>query len=214
MPSADPADPVLTARGRATRDRVLTAAARLIHERGVAGTSMDDVRAATATSKSQLYHYFADKAALVRAVIEWQVERVLQAQQPELDAVDSMAALRLWGERVVALNAPPARGCPLGRLATELANSDPAGRAALATGFASWQARLTTGLATMRERGELAPKADPEALARGLLAAVQGGLLLAQAAGSVTPLRAALDLALDGVGARLVTGPDLTPAPS
>ena len=214
MPPADLADPVLTARGRATRERIVTAAAELVHERGVAGTSLDDVRAATATSKSQLYHYFADKAALVRAVIERQVECVLQAQQPELDAVDSMAALRLWGDRVVALNAPAVRGCPLGRLATELADSDPAARTALSTGFASWQARLKTGLATMRERGELTPEADPEELALGLLAAVQGGLLLAQAASSVTPLRAALDLALDGVVPQLVTGPDLTPAPS
>jgi len=65
-----------------TRDRIVAAAAALIHEHGVAGTSLDEVRVATATSKSQLYHYFADKSALVRAVIERQVEQVLQASSP------------------------------------------------------------------------------------------------------------------------------------
>ncbi len=165
----------LTARGRATRDRIVAAAASLIYERGVAGTSLDDVRAVTATSKSQLYHYFADKSALVRAVIELQVEQVLKAQQPELDSADSVAGLRRWGDRVISLNGQDARGCPLGRLASELADSDPAARAALTAGFARWQGRLAAGLEAMREHGALDPDADPQALALGLLAAVQGG---------------------------------------
>lgn len=192
----------LTARGRATRDRIVAAAATLIHERGVAGTSLDDVRAATATSKSQLYHYFADKSALVRAVIELQVEQVLNAQQPELDGAGSMEGLRRWGDRVIVLNQEQARGCPLGRLASELADSDPVAQAALTAAFARWQGRLTACLEVMRAQGALDPDADPQALALGLLAAVQGGLLLAQAARSVAPLRIALDLALGSIEVR------------
>jgi TetR/AcrR family transcriptional repressor of nem operon len=199
----DVVDPRLTTRGRATRDRIIAAAAALIHERGVAGTSLDDVRAATGTSKSQLYHYFADKAALVRAVVDRQVTDVLQAQSSELDALDSMAALRAWRDRVVALNAQVAcvGGCPMGRLASELAESDPTARAALRDGFGTWQARLATGLRSMQERGELAADTDVEGLALGLVAAAQGGLLLTQTARSTAPLEAALDLALDGIHA-------------
>jgi len=203
----------LTTRGRVTRDRIVAAAATLIYERGVTGTSLDDVRAATATSKSQLYHYFADKSALVRAVIELQVEQVLKAQQAELDSADSVAGLRRWGGRVLALNGQDARGCPLGRLASELADSDPAARAALTAGFARWQGLLAAGLEAMRKHGALDPDADPQALALGLLAAVQGGLLLAQANHSDTPLRMALDLALDSVQARTAS-PTATGAPS
>lgn len=204
MPSTVDADPRLTARGRATRDRIVTAAAALIHERGVAGTSLDDVRSATGTSKSQLYHYFSDKSALVRAVVERQVAQVLEAQAPELDGLDSMPALRAWRDRVVALNAEVAcaGGCPLGRLSSELAESDPAARSALAHGFSQWQGRLTTGLRAMQERGELSSEADPSSLALGLLAAAQGGLLLAQTMRSTAPLEVALDLALDGVSAQ------------
>jgi TetR/AcrR family transcriptional repressor of nem operon len=191
----------LTARGRATRDRIVAAAADLVHERGVAATSLDDVRAATGTSKSQLYHYFADKSALVRAVVELQVEQVLHAQFPEDDPLDSMLALRRWRDRVVAMNdyARCAGGCPLGRLASELADTDPAARSALVAGFARWQERLARGLRVIRERGELGSETDPDALAAGLLAAVQGGLLLGQARGSVAPLKAALDLAVQAI---------------
>ena len=205
MPPVD-AGPLLTARGRATRDRIVAAAAVLIHERGVAGTSLDDVRAMTGTSKSQLYHYFADKSALVRAVVERQVGEVLSAQSPELDRLESLAALRAWRDRVVALHAQIAcvGGCPLGRLAAELAESDPLARAALLTGFGEWQERLARGLRVMQQRGELAEDAEPAALALGLLAAAQGGLLLAQTARSVVPLEAALDLALEGISTRTV----------
>lgn len=63
------------------------------------------------------------------------------------------------------------------------------------------------GCGRCRERGELAADADPDALALGLLAAAQGGLLLAQAAGSLTPLQVSLDLALDCIEARLLQAP-------
>lgn len=205
------AEPVLTARGRATRERIVAAAATLIHQRGVAGTSLDDVRAVTGTSKSQLYHYFGDKAALVGAVVERQVQQVLRAQEAELDGLDSMAALRRWRDRVVAINrqADCVGGCPLGRLASELAGSDPGARAGLASGFDAWRERLAAGLRVMQVRGELAADADPDALALGLLAALQGGLLLARAARSIAPLEVALDLALAGIGSRRPgTGPE------
>jgi len=72
----------LTARGAATRARIVEAAADLVYERGVAATSLDDIMAASRTSKSQLYHYFADKDALICAVIVRQTERVLDGQDP------------------------------------------------------------------------------------------------------------------------------------
>jgi len=51
----------------------VASAADLVYDRGVAGTSLDEVLAASRTSKSQLYHYFADKDGLVRAVIAEQL---------------------------------------------------------------------------------------------------------------------------------------------
>ena len=58
-----------TSRGAATRQRIVDATVTLIYAKGVDGTSLDDVRAVAGVSKSQLYHYFADKEALVREVI-------------------------------------------------------------------------------------------------------------------------------------------------
>src|SRR5262244_4466745 len=112
----------LTARGAATRARIVEAAADLIYAHGVEQTSLDDVMAASGVSKSQLYHYFTDKDALVLAVIALQAERVLDAQRPHLEALDSLPAIRAWRDAIVRLNkVTDYRGCPLGSLASELA---------------------------------------------------------------------------------------------
>src|SRR6516162_1690282 len=118
----------LTARGAATRARIVEAAANLIYAHGVEQTSLDDVMAASGVSKSQLYHYFEDKDALVLEVISRQTERVLEAQQPHLAALDSLPSLKAWRNVIIGLNeATRGGGCPLGSLASELANdSEPA----------------------------------------------------------------------------------------
>src|SRR5271154_3274766 len=137
----------LTARGAATRSRIVEAAADLIYAHGVERTSLDDVMAASGVSKSQLYHYFADKDALVLEVIARQTERVLDAQQPHLDALDSLPALKMWRNAIVRLNeATQGRGCPLGNLAGELANDSEPARKRLADGFSLWRDCLEKGL--------------------------------------------------------------------
>jgi TetR/AcrR family transcriptional regulator, transcriptional repressor for nem operon len=196
----------LTVRGAATRSRIVNAAADLIYEHGVDRTSLDDVMAASGVSKSQLYHYFADKDALVLEVIARQTERVLDAQHPQLEALDSLPALKAWRDAIVRLNRRTrGKGCPLGSLASELANDSESARKRLAGSFAVWRDRIEQGLAKMRERGELAASADPRELALALLSAVEGGLLLAKTTQSSRPLEIALDMAVAHVVRHMTT---------
>ena len=201
MPPNQKSEPrSLTARGAATRSRIVAAAADLIYSHGVERTSLDDVMAASGVSKSQLYHYFADKDALALEVIARQTERVLDAQRPHLEALDSLPALKAWRDAIVRLNeAAQGRGCPLGSLASELANDSEPARKRLADSFSTWRDRIENGLAKMRERGELASSADPHDLATALLSAVQGGLLLAKTTHSSRPLEIAINMAIEHV---------------
>ena len=197
----------LTARGAATRARIVDAATDLIYTHGVEGTSLDDVMAVSGVSKSQLYHYFADKDALVLEVIARQTKRVLDAQQPHLGSLDSLPALMAWRDAIVRLNkVARGRGCPLGSLANELANESEPARKRLADSFAIWHERIEMGLAKMRERGDLAASADPHKLALALLSAVQGGLLLAKTTHSSRPLEIALDMAIEHVARHVTRG--------
>jgi AcrR family transcriptional regulator len=191
----------LTRKGLATRARIVEAAAGLMFRHGVAGTSNEDVLAAAHVSNSQLYHYFPDKNALVRAVIEYQADGIIDGQRPLLDQLDSLAAFRQWRDMLVDLQRQRhcEGGCPLGSLSSELAETDEPARAALATGFDRWEAPIRDGLRRMRDRGELADDTDVDRLALATLAALQGGLLLTQAKRDVGPLEAALDLAISQI---------------
>ena len=186
-----------TARGRATRERIVSATASLVYERGVARTSLDDVIERAGVSKSQLYLYFADRSALLREVVPHNLESVLTAQAPHLAALDSWRAIRAWLDALVELQvAAGARGgCPVGSLVGQLAETDEAARLALADSFTRWQKPLRDGLRSMKARGKLNRAADPDQLATATMASIQGGLLLTQANRDPTQLATALDAA-------------------
>lgn len=198
-----PAGSRLTARGAATRARIVAAAASLVQEHGVAGTSLDDVMAVTATSKSQLYHYFANKDALIREVITIQLGRVIAAQEPDLREVSSWEGLQRWCDHLVAMTRARqgVGGCPLGSLVGELAERYETARHVLAQCFAEWESYLSAGFVAMRDNGELAAEADPAELALTMMSALQGGLLMAQTMRSARPVELALNMALGHVSA-------------
>ena len=187
-----------TGKGRATRERIIDTAADLIYERGVAAVTLDDVRDATATSKSQLYHYFTDKDDLVHAVIERQRARVLVFHKPRLDSLSSWEDIGRWRDAVVAAQAERQcrSGCPLGSLANALAELDDTARIRLAEAFTSWQQLLAGGLGEMIRSGALRGDADPERLAVSTIASLQGGLILAELERDTRPLEIALDAAI------------------
>jgi TetR/AcrR family transcriptional regulator, transcriptional repressor for nem operon len=189
----------LTRKGQATRDRIVTAAARLMIEQGVARTTIEDIQAAAGVSPSQLYHYFPGKDALVSAVIEQQTAQVLEIQHSGLGSLDTIDSLTNWRDLMVGIltGMQCAGGCPLGSLASDLSESDPVARVQLAGAFEQWEGLIRDGLVRMRERGELAADADPADLAVAMLAAVQGGLLLSQVRRDPAPLRIAVDTMID-----------------
>jgi TetR/AcrR family transcriptional regulator, transcriptional repressor for nem operon len=188
--------PRLTPKGERTRAGIVSAAAALIYERGVAGTTLDDVRAAADVSGSQLSHYFAGKDELVQAVIDHQASVIVGNQeQADLGTIDG---LRAWRDMVIAAarSTGGRGGCPLGSLGGQLAETDPEARALIAGGFARWSAAIGDGLRSLQAAGHLPAGVTPDDLAVTLLAALQGGLLLAQAQRDTRPLETAVDTIL------------------
>lgn len=199
--------PELTSRGAATRDRIVQAAMDLMYVKGVNATTLDDVRAAAGVSKSQLYRHFADKEELVRAVVATRARQVLAREQGYLQRFRSFRALERWRDATVQRNALQhgAYGCALGSMAAELSDQDDQARTTLATSFAEWEKLIAAGLRRMRDNGSLRPEADPDELSIGLMAALQGGYLLAETAHDIRPMEIAMDMALDRIRSFLVT---------
>ena len=191
-----------TRKGLATRARIVDVAAKLMFERSVAGTSIDQVRRDATVSGSQIAHYFHDKRDLTRQVIATRRNDLITFHtQPQLGALDSLDALQAWAQACVANVKTIYRrgGCVYGSLAGELLEADDEILDALAAGYDKWIALFRAGLTAMRERGDLLPDADPRHLAVALVAAHQGGAMVTYCTDSAEPLRAAVNAAVDYV---------------
>src|ERR1700748_2789921 len=99
----------LTARGAATRDRIVHAAADLMYVKGVQATTLDNARAATGTSKSQLYRHFPDKNSLVHAVIALRGHQIMTRETQRLGRFNSFSGLVRWRNALIQANALPNR---------------------------------------------------------------------------------------------------------
>jgi len=188
----------LTERGRQTRQRIIEATGEQILASGIGGTTLDTIRAATLTSKSQLFHYFpGGKAELVREVAGWEGRQLLAAQEPEIYDLASWGSWERWREGLVDYYIGLGRwACPIGSLATQAAAVDPVLDQIVADGLRAWRNALSDGVEKMRTAGLVAVSADPQRIAVSILAAIQGGLILSQPERSEWPLEAALDSAL------------------
>jgi TetR/AcrR family transcriptional regulator, transcriptional repressor for nem operon len=198
-----PGEPT-TSRGRASRERIVERAAELFAERGIAGTSLDEVLAAAKAGKGQFYHYFRNRDELAAAAVGHRCAQVVAGLTQALGGVSSLAGLeQALAGFIAGFEQAGLPGCPIGTLATEVAGRNEDARVQAAAGFDAWERLLADALERMRQRGELRAEAAPAVLATGLLASIEGGMVLSQTRKDVASLRIAVDTGLAQVRAHL-----------
>lgn len=146
------------------------------------------------TGKSQFYHYFDSKDALVHEVLAFQFDRYIAAQQPFIENLGSWKGIKEWLDSIVDQYELRGLvgGCPIGSLAAEMTDRDEALRQKLAAAFAQWEGYLAAGFESLKQRGSLGPRANVEELAEAVMAAIQGGYLLATVKKDIAPMRNAV----------------------
>jgi len=198
-----PGEPI-TRRGRASRERIVERAAELFAERGIAATTVDEVLAAAGAGKGQFYHYFRSRDELAAAAVGFRCAQVVAGLTQALGGVSSLAGLEEALEGFIAgFEQAGLPGCPIGTLATEVAGRNEDARLQAAAGFDAWERLLADALERMRQRGELRADAPAAVLATGLLASIEGGMVLSQARKDMASLRVAVEAGLARVRAWL-----------
>ncbi len=179
-------------------------AAALFAERGIAAVSVDEVLAAAGAGKGQFYHYFRGRDELAAAAVGYRCAQVVAGLSEALGGVSSLAGLeQALAGFMTGFEQSGMPGCPIGTLATEVAGRNEDARLQAAAGFGAWERLLADALERMRQRGELRADAVPAVLATGLLASIEGGMVLSQVRGDMAPLRVAVDAGLGQVRAHL-----------
>jgi TetR/AcrR family transcriptional repressor of nem operon len=184
--------------GRGTREAVIAAATRLIHVHGYNAMALDDVLRESGVGKGNFYYHFKSKEDLGHAILDKIVDGFLERTLEPCFAdptTPPLSQIRCFLDRV--LEAQRERncvgGCVMGNLASELSDVHEGFRTRLATLFTAWQARLATALESARQRGELARRADPETIARFVVASLEGAILLAKVSKDIRVMEQCLD---------------------
>ena len=186
-----------TAKGEATRVRILEAATDLLVSGGVTRLSLDEVMRVTRTSKGQLFHYFpGGKDELAQAATERQVQRIAEGGTPT--ALAGWQDWEDWFGQIIALHEQQSRedSCEVAALAGRALDSDPEARALIGRAFTGWDKLLRDRLARMQDCGLLDPLAPVGELSSLVLAALEGGAVLDKATGTTSHLQGALRQAL------------------
>ena len=196
----DPQVHNLTAKGQATRQRIIEGAAAEIRATSVSIATLDDIRARTQTSKSQLFHYFpGGKEQLLLAVAEYEAQMVLDDQQPYLGELTSWAAWQRWRDAVVDRYRRQGQHCPLAVLMSEIGRTTPGAQAVTMALMDKWHNEIANGVLHMQRQGKVVGRLDADRTAAALLAGIQGGVGVLLATGDIGYLEAALDVGIDSL---------------
>jgi AcrR family transcriptional regulator len=193
----------ITSKGLATRGRIVAGAAAVLRERGVAATGLDDIRAATGVSSSQLFHYFpGGKPELMLAAAGHEADQILLDQEPYLSGLTSRRSWQLWAAQLLARYEQQGQRCGLSALTSQLDPSDPAVQEIIGTMYQRWHEALATGIRALQASGEAPASLDADQAAAATLAGIQGGVVMMLATGSSAYLKAALAASLEPLRSR------------
>jgi len=182
-----------------SRDKLVDSAQRLLRENGYQATGIKDILDDSKVSRSNLYYHFTTKRSLAEAVIAVWHENL---QRVFKDALGREASYRQQVDSFVQVfidiqTSDPFAVCPFGRLALELGDKEPVLRKLINTVFSEFQIEVTKLIEKGIEAGEFKPDTNPNTLANALLVAIEGGIVLSRAQGSVEAMTTACRYILD-----------------
>jgi TetR/AcrR family transcriptional regulator, transcriptional repressor for nem operon len=184
------------------RERLIESTRALLWERGYVGTSPRSIQQLADAGQGSMYHHFSGKEELARAAIDRTAGEMRAGVDAQLSgpgtALGRISAY-LRRERDVL------RGCPIGRLTQDPdVMAAPVLRKPVEETFTWLRTRLASVVAEGVDAGELSPAVDPAATASAIVAALQGGYVLALAADSAKPFEQATEGILALLGAHTV----------
>lgn len=160
------------------QQELLTEATSAFWSQGFARTTMDDIVKRTGVNRASLYAAYPDKRTLFLAALRHYLETVTTKNLHHLESgANASKSIRSFFLRLVTEPAPPgysASGCLLTNTAVELGGAEEEVAALVRQAFARVEEALRRRLREAHAQGDLAPDADPDALAKNLLVLIQG----------------------------------------
>ncbi|MBB3111855.1 AcrR family transcriptional regulator [Paenibacillus phyllosphaerae] len=179
-------------KGEQTRERIIRKSAELFNQRGYAGSSINDIIAATGIKKGGIYRHFASKDEIAFEAYDYASgivgRRFAEGIAQATCAADRLLAFFHAYEDVV--NDPPfIGGCPLLNTAVESDDTHPQLREKAKQSLSKIMAMMSGMIEEGVKQGEFKKELDAESLASFALSLLEGGILLSKLEGTNTYIR-------------------------
>ena len=174
-----------------TKQFILETAAIIYNEKGLAGTSVDDILEATQLTKGCLYSHFENKEDLTLQVADYLLQKSYEAMRKVLSVPGTVK------ERIFAyldlykapLRPPMQGGCPMFNMAVETDDNLPVVKQKVAEALGKSQKLLASLFEEGIKRKEFKPSLDAEAFAFKVLATVEGATVICRSMTTNKPMQ-------------------------
>ena len=164
------------------RQEIIEAAISLMQSKGYKNTKLSDILEASQVGKGQFYYYFSSKQELGMVVIDcfsntWSrqlLDNILKSKKDSQTKFDEMLEWIIEDQRSNLAKC----GCFFGNLAIELSEHDEMFRQKIQLVFDNWLDALKPVLAGMINNIFQPDSPEIDTLAHGVVALIEGGVLL------------------------------------
>ena len=174
-----------------TKQFILETAATIYNEKGLAGTGVDDILAATQLTKGCLYSHFENKEDLTLQVADYLLKKSFDGTSRMLGRSGTVkervfAYLDLFK---VPLRPPIQGGCPMFNMAVEADDNLPVIRQKVSEALVKTQKLLTVLLAEGIRNKEFKASLDAEAFSFKVQAATEGATVICRSINTNKPMQ-------------------------
>ncbi len=177
-----------------TKQRIIEKAAPIFNEKGISGTSIDDVLHAAQVAKGCLYNHFEDKAALSNEVADYLLNKITS------NSIGAINKGQTAHEKICsymdfsrdALNTSIQGGCPIFNFAVEADDNNPVVKEKVKSSMEGALKNFSSILKSGIKNGEYDSSLNPDEFALKLFSSIEGTTLICRVLNSNKPMHTLL----------------------
>jgi len=182
-------------KGEITRGKILEAARGLFNTKGFNATTISDLVEATGMQKGSLYFHFPGKYAIAREVLKEATDEFMESLGKVLGGDNPGAGLENLFRSALDKHLATGfvGGCIFGNTALEMTDFDPEFAGMIDRVFDEWISRVASVVAGAQKKGQIRADINDEALAKHIVATIEGGIMMSRLKKDERPMRECLD---------------------
>lgn len=168
-----------------TRQFIIEKAAPIFNQKGIAGTTVDDIMIATGMAKGGIYGRFENRDELARESVNYLLEK-LSNRMTEVISREKTAVKKLiayLNDQLDPMNPLLPGGCPILNFSTEADDTDPDLKQKLSLAIENGLKRIIALINQGITNGELSPELKAEDFAIQMFASLEGAMMMSRVTG-------------------------------